>query len=236
MRLLVIISPPAWPAERDAAFPEDALKLGVVLFGDSGLGCSGMTDSPVVYDFDPRNLPPDLLRAIGLMAAASAQAEAAMQHLIGSLLRLDLLESLAVTAHMSAPLKDQVARTLIELSDAPTDVVDQLDDLLDALEAATRKRNVVVHNSCARHPVTGEVFSYRESARGSLQVSLQPVRIEEIEQDATQIFDAGLAIIEFMVAHGLGPTHPEGARRAPFNRKKEAREKRREARRAAKSA
>lgn len=26
----------------------------------------------VIYDFDPRNLPPELLRAIGLMAAASA--------------------------------------------------------------------------------------------------------------------------------------------------------------------
>lgn len=193
------------------------------------------TAPEVIYDFDPRNLPPDLLRAIGLMAAASAHTESVLQHFIGGLLGIDALEALALTTHMSAPLKDSVARALIELNGISAETIDQVDDLLDAIKDATAARNVVVHNSFARHPETGEVFSYRESARGSLQISLQPVRVEQIEKDAALIYEAGMDLMRFMLVRQSYPVERTRSVHIPLNRKKDARVKRREARKALRS-
>lgn len=168
------------------------------------------------------------MRAVGRLAAASAHTEAVMQQFIGSLLGIDGVESIAVTAHMAAPLKDHVARALIELNGTSVEIIDQVDDLLDAIREATDRRNVAVHNSFARHPETGEVFSYRESARGSLQVSLQPVRVEQIEEDAALIYRVGMDLMQFMIVWKLRPADRNRPVRAPVNRKKQARLKRRD--------
>ncbi len=177
----------------------------------------------VIYDFDPHNLPEDLLRAIGLVTAAAAQTESIVQQFIGTLLGVDQAETIALTAHMSAPLKSHVAKALIELNGVSAGVVDMVDDLFEAIEAAADKRNVVVHNSLARHPETGEVFSVREKARGSLQVELQPVRVDEIERDATVIYEAGMDLMRFMLAYNLTPTPRTRPIRAPLDRRKKAR-------------
>lgn len=187
-----------------------------------------MTKEPeIIYDFDPHNLPPELLRAIGLVVAASAQTESIMQQFIGCLLGIDQVENIALTAHMSHPLKDQIARALIELNAANASVVDDVDDLLDAVNAAFEKRNVVVHNSLARNPKTGEVLSLRESARGSTQVSLKPVRFEEVEKDAALIYKVGIDLMGFMMDHGLQPAPRTRPIRVPLNRKQKARAERR---------
>lgn len=180
----------------------------------------------IIYDFDPNNMPPDLLQAIGLMAMCSAQTEGVMQNFIGAVLQIDNLEAIALTAHMSAPLKDQVARALIELNGLSEGTVDTVDELLDAISEAAAKRNVVVHNSLARHPETGEVFSYRQVARGSLQVSLQAVSVDEIKKDAAAIYDAGVELLRFMIAYDLVPIDRSRSRLAPMNRRKKARAER----------
>lgn len=185
----------------------------------------------VIYDFDPNNMPPDLLQAIGLMAMCSAQTESVMQTFIGAILQIDNLEAIALTAHMSAPLKDQVARALIELNGVSHGTVDLVDELLDAISDAGSKRNVVVHNSLAMHPETGEVFSYRQAARGSLQVSLQPISVEEIKKDAAALYDAGVHLLQFMIMYGLESTDRTRPRLAPMDRRKKARAKRIESRR-----
>jgi hypothetical protein len=187
-----------------------------------------MTEPSVIYDFDPHNLPPELLRAIGLVTAAAAQTESIVQQFIGALLGIDEVEVIALTAHMSAPLKDHVARALIELNAVSADVVDLVDELLDDIEEAAEKRNVVVHNALARHPDTGEVFSVREKARGSLQVSLQPVSVKEVEKDAAAIYEVGMNLMRFMLAYGLKPADRTRPIRAPLDRRKKARQARKD--------
>jgi len=179
--------------------------------------------SKVIYDFDPNNMPPDLLQAIGLMAMCAAQTESVVQNFIGGVLGIDSLETLALTAHMAAPLKDQAARALIELNGLSPGTVDVVDELLDAIKEAAGKRNVVVHNSLAMNPETGEVFSYRQSARGSLQVSLQPVSVEEIKKDAAALYDAGIHLLQFMLAYDLMPLNRTRSRLPPMDRGKKAR-------------
>lgn len=180
----------------------------------------------VVYDFDPRNLPPALLRAVGLVTAAAAQTEHVMQEFIGGLLGIDSIEAISLTTHMAGPLKDQVARSLIELNAANSCAVDAVDDLLDAIKSATDKRNILVHNALARHPDTGEVFSIRYQSRGSLQLSMQRVDVEQIEKDAALIYEVGMNLMQFMITFEITPKDRTRTIHATLNRGKKARAER----------
>ena len=183
----------------------------------------------VVYDFDPRNLPPEYLQAIGLVVAASAQTESTMQDFIGALLGIDNIDTLAVTTHMAAPLKDHVARTLAELKAPHLKDLDEIDDLLDAVNGAIEKRNIVAHNAFAIHPETKEIFSHRLKARGSLQLDFRPIAVEEIKDTAAQVYDAGMNLMNFMMTKGLGSNFRTTPLREPITRSKKARAERRAA-------
>lgn len=151
-----------------------------------------------------------------------------MQHFIGALLGIDNIDTLALTAHMSAPLKDHVARALIELKTNVADNVDDADDLLDEVDRALALRNTVVHNSFAIHPDTGEIFSYRLKARGSLQLDLEPIPVEEIQQVAALVYEAGMNVTRFMMRHSLEARVRTKPLMVPLNRKPKARAKRRQ--------
>lgn len=161
---------------------------------------------PVIYDFNPNNLPPDLLRAVGLVVAASAQTESIVQELIGALLGIDNIQTRALTAHLSAPLRDHIVRSLAELTAPSVSELDAIDDLMDRANRAAEKRNVIVHNAFTRDPRSGEIMSWREKARGSLEISLSPVSVEEMERTADEIYEVGMDVMRFMVNRGLGPT------------------------------
>lgn len=185
-------------------------------------------DEPtIVYDFDPNNLPPEYLQAIGKVVAASAQTEFILQKLIAGLLGIDNVQSVALGAHLTFPLKDHIIRTLAELSAPSLQELDKLDDLLDAVKDALDKRNTIVHNSFAIHP-NGQVFSYRVKARGSLQAELKPVTFEEMEKDAALVYKVGMDIFSYMVLKGLLPAHRTSVPRATPNRGKKARQDRKD--------
>jgi predicted RNA-binding protein (virulence factor B family) len=159
---------------------------------------------------------------------ASAQTESVIGDFIGALLGVDAVETLALTTHMAGPLKDHVVRALTELNAVSVEIVDQIDDLMDAINEAMNRRNVIVHNALIMHPGTGEILSHRLKARGSLQLELRPVSVEEIKQDASLIYEVGMALMGFMMAYGLGPRERKHAPRQPLDRSKKARAKRRD--------
>lgn len=181
----------------------------------------------MIYDFDPRNLPPEYLRAVGLVAMASAQTESIMQDFIGALVGADNIETMALTTHMAGPLKDHVARAMIELNASAAAVVDDVDDLFDAIEGALGKRNTIVHNPLIRNPETGEILSHRFKARGSLQLELRPITVAEIEEDAALIYEAGVSLMQYMILRGIAPAIRQRPLRVPLDRSKKARAERR---------
>lgn len=184
----------------------------------------------IEYDFDPNNLPDEYLRAIGLTIACASQTESILQNFIGGVLKIDLIETRALTAHMSMPLKDDIARALAELS-APNMVeLDAIDDVLDRVWDAMQKRNALAHNALIRHPDTGQVLSWREQARGSFRGTLTPISAKEIENDAALVYQAGMDLQEFMMRRGIAPHDRNAPLRAPLKRSKEARAKRRDLR------
>jgi hypothetical protein len=181
-----------------------------------------------VYDFDPRNLPQDLLAAIGLMTASAAQTEICVQAGIAGCLGVDIEYGKAVTTHMAAPLRDSVLRAAAEIRINDLDALDELDQLLDAINDGYIKRNAIVHHSWCRDPDTGAVFTHKETSRARYESDLIPMSIDQVKSDALFVYSAGMSLYSFLMAHGLLPPFPPKDR-FRGHKSKAARKKRREA-------
>jgi hypothetical protein len=180
-----------------------------------------------VYDFDPRNLPSDLLSAIGLMTASAAQTESCVEEAIAGCLGVDREYGQAVTTHMTAPLRDSVLRSVAEIKIDDLDALDKLDELLDAITAGYAKRNAVVHHAWCRDPDTGAIFTVKETSRSRVEIDLIAMSVDQVKGDALFVYEAGMALYSFLMERGLlsfaAPTN-----RARFHKSKTARKKRRE--------
>lgn len=179
----------------------------------------------VVHDFDPHNLPPDLLSAIGLAVASFAQTEGVIEAAIAGCLGLDFEYGAAVTTHMAAPLRFSVLRSVAEIRIDDLDTLDELDDLIDDLDTACQKRNDLLHNQWARHGVTGETFTVKETARARYEMTLIPTSVDSVKRDAQFIYEAGMKFMTFLMDKNLLPPPPPHRPRS--HKSKAARKKRR---------
>lgn len=160
------------------------------------------------YDFDPRNLPPELLNAIGLAIASFAQTEQIMESAIAGCLGIDSEYGAAITTHMPAPLRFSVLKSVAEIRIDDLDVLDELDELLVELEIAFNKRNDLAHNQWCRDPITGDLFTVKEKARKRYEMDLLPMTIDGVKSDALLIYQTGMDFMTFLVAHNLFPKLP----------------------------
>ena len=186
-----------------------------------------MQKNEIIYDFDPNNLPPEYLQAIGLVTAASAQTESTLELFIGALLGVDTIKAIAIATHMNNPLRENIIRTLAGINAPSIEELDKIDDLMDAVKEAFDKRNMIVHNALATNPETGEVFRYCQKARGNLSAKLTPIKLQEIQQDALSIYKAGMDIMRFMVSRDITPPDGIPPKHSNVSRKKKARQDRR---------
>lgn len=175
-------------------------------------------------DFSPWNLPTDILEAVGLIATCSAQTEHVVQNGIAGCLGVDVEYGMAITTHMTTPLRDHVLRAAAEIRIDSLDDLDELDELLDEIEEAFKVRNAYIHNSLAMDKATGEVFSVKATARGSVDVELLPVTVDKIKADATRIYVAGLALYQFLQSRDLlavtPPARPRGHKTSAARKKR----------------
>jgi hypothetical protein len=185
-----------------------------------------MPDAFTEYDFDPHNLPQDMLAAIGLVTACSAQTEWIVEQGIAGCLGIDFEYGAAVTTHMAAPLRDHVLRAVAEIKIDDLDDLDQLDDLLDAINTAFAKRNAYAHHSWCRDPRTNRCFSINTTARGRVETALIPISVSGIVRDAMAIYEAGMRLRAFLSSRQLlPPFSPQPRSRA--HKSKALRKKRR---------
>jgi hypothetical protein len=164
------------------------------------------------YDFDPRNLPQDLLAAIGLMTTSAAQTESCIEAAIAGCLGVDSEYGKATTTHMTARLRDGVLRSIAEIKINDLDALDELDVLLDAVNDAYGKRNAVVHHAWCRDPDNGAVFTVKETSRARLETDLLPMSIDHVKSDALFVYQAGMNLYTFLIMRGLLPPHPPARR------------------------
>jgi hypothetical protein len=191
----------------------------------SSLGVLAMDIPKIIFDFDPRNLPPEILQAIGLAIACGAQTEACLDMAVGGALGIESHLTLALTAHMSLPLKISVLKSAAEFR-LEVDELDELDRLLEDINQAAGRRNGYAHDGWYTHPVTKEVFREKKNSRSRLEVESIKVSVDEIKADALTIYDAGMALMTFLDDNDLFPPHPIGGL-APREHKSPAARKRR---------
>ncbi len=179
------------------------------------------------YDFDPRNLPHDLLGAIGLMTACAAQTESIVEMAIHGILGVDFEYGMAVTTHMAMPQRFSVLRASGEIRIDDLDSLDELDDIISELEKAFALRNAVVHHTWCIDPQTKEVFTIKDSARASVRKELIPMTVKNVKRDSLFVYGIGMRLMLFLTTHRLMPLLPDAVR--PRDHKSaSARKKRRE--------
>ena len=177
------------------------------------------------YDFDPRNLPQDLLAAIGLMTTSAAHTESCVDEAIAGCLGIDYEFGQAVTTHMTMPLRFDVLRSAAELRIDDLDALDALDVLLGRLKEAFTKRNAVVHHMWCRDPKTDDAFMVKETARQRVDIEAILMSADQVKDDALFVYDAGMDLFWFLKAHNLLPPFPTALRP---RKSKEERKKHRE--------
>lgn len=175
-----------------------------------------------IYDFDPRNLPPELLQAIGLGIASSAQTESIVERAIWGCLGIDAEYGMAATTHMSAPLRISVLKSAAEIRIDHIPHLDELDEILTQVESALDKRNEFAHRMWARDEDTGELFVLKQAARAGLEVELIPKTADAVKSDAIAIYHAGMRLQTFLMDADLLAALPQGRPRAHKTRKARA--------------
>jgi hypothetical protein len=185
-----------------------------------------MTPPSKVYDYDPRNLPQEVLAAIGLAIACSSQTESILSMAIGGCLGLDAEYALTITTHMPLPLKFSVLRSAAEIRIDDLDALDDLDRLLDSIDKALGRRHELAHTSWCQDPDTSQLFRIRKIARTRVETELILVTPETIRNDADTIYQAGMELYSFLLDRDLLPRELTGFR-PRGHKSKAARKKRR---------
>jgi hypothetical protein len=180
----------------------------------------------VEYDYDPRNLPREILAAIGLIATCSSQTEGIVEMVIGGCLGVTVEYAASVTSHMNAPMRDRTLRAAAEIRLDDLDALDELDRILDAVNAAFSKRNLYLHKMIGADP-KGKIFATSITARGSVDVEIIPLTADIIRKDAMAIYAAGMDLISFMGKYKLTPKFPSEPR-SRAHKTKAARKKRKQ--------
>jgi hypothetical protein len=198
----------------------------MVASSKSGLRGLAMETSKV-YDFDPNNLPQEILQAIGLMTTCAAQTESVVEMAIACFLDIDVEYGQAVTTHMAMPLRISALLASAEIRIDDLDVLDELDQIVDTIEDAFKRRNGVVHHNWCRDPETEQVFTVKDTARTRVETSLIPMAVDHIKSEAAFVYQAGMSLMTFLITQGFTQKLPP-IERIRHHKSKAMRKKRRE--------
>jgi len=166
-----------------------------------------------VLDFDPFNLPPMHLQAIGLMSAAASSTDSVIEMAIAGALGIDGEQGYAVTAHMPFPLRMSVLKSAAEIRFARHEILNALDSILEVIKKAVEDRNDYIHGSWCRRPSDGAALLVQQSARTHVEVSSRPVTVDEIEGKALALYNAGMDLMRFIIAADILPPLPRDRER-----------------------
>lgn len=158
-----------------------------------------------LYDFDPRNLPQELLAALGMLAASSAHTESIVQQAISGFLGLPWNKGLVVTAHLTMPQRFHMLEAAAKEINLDETNVNELKLHISRLKLAFDQRNQALHRSWCRDQATGCVHVVTETARGKLKVHVEAGDAQTVLDTANEMYDAGMELYKFLGLLGLTP-------------------------------
>lgn len=165
------------------------------------------------YDFDPRNLPSELLRAIGLNVVAATHSEQLLNDSIAGLLGTDVEKGIALNAHTSLPQRASIAISLAEIRFGEVDVVVEFEDIVTRLRDAISARHSAAHDTFVLQLPEKKVVRLSYQARTEVSVTKSEVSIAHLEAQALDIYEAGIALEVFMQRHRVLPAEISSPRR-----------------------
>lgn len=166
-----------------------------------------------VYDFDPRNLPQELLTAIGLAIAASAQTEGVLDQGIAGCAGLDMLFGAAITTEMSVNQKLNALSSTVEVRIFNPNLLADFDDSIIEIRELFGVRNQLAHDSWCRDTETGELFRIDANAKTQIDIKTVLTTVEQIKDHAAAMYEAGMELYRILIATNLLPVVPDGPRR-----------------------
>jgi hypothetical protein len=140
------------------------------------------------------HLPDQLLRALGRVTASFAALEAEIAYLVWLMLPT-LTTGFIVTAELSARSVRNLALALFrDLSPKPA-MLNELAALLKQADAAEQKRNRLLHSIWLTTPKG--IVRHKITAKGALQIALEPTTGAHLESTASEIEALTQAIAAF---------------------------------------
>jgi hypothetical protein len=166
------------------------------------------------YDYNPYNLPQDLLAATGLAIACASQTEDIVSMAVAGCAGVNSAYGGAIITHMTMPLRLSILRSTAEIRLDDLDALDELDDIIELIEDAFEKRNAIAHHLWARDPETNAIYLQKAKARISYQIDLLPITVDQVKADAALIYEVGMRLMAFLRLHKLLPPIPDRLDRA----------------------
>ena len=167
-----------------------------------------MQDFPI-HDFDPKNLPGELLQRVDLVILQANALEQIIQEAIAAMLGVDFEYGKAVTTHMNMPLRYGVLRSTAEIRIDDLDQLDHLDDLIQRAENAFQKRNAFAHREWYTDADGRGTFTVEETSRTRLEVDVEKVEASDFKAAHEEIRGVLFDFVAFMKWNGLEPIFPD---------------------------
>jgi hypothetical protein len=176
------------------------------------------------YNFDPRAIPADRLAASGEVAVASAHTESVVAVAIRGCAGADVATAKAATAARSMRRLEEVLRSL-DLRLFGGENRERLGELLNQIGEGFERGATYIHNSVCLDSETGEYLIAKRSMCGALSGELVPVTVAEVREEAKVIYQAGIALLAFLMQKKLLPSlgrnvRPSAHRSQPLKRRR----------------
>ncbi len=156
-----------------------------------------------VFDYNPYELPDALLRAIGLVITCSVQSESIIESAIADVLQMHVLPAKILTTHMSMQVRTGALRSAAHARWGDKPEYKEFEALITRVERAVDQRNQIAHLTYFTHPTDKSTHSSKVRARKGLKVEVLPATVEGVEAVAKEIYDSGLAIVEYLGVRGI---------------------------------
>lgn len=162
----------------------------------------------IEYDYDPMNLPQDVLQAIGLVIACAADAESGLDEAIAGLIGTDYERGKAISSHMNMPVKFGAVRSLAQTRFSGVLELDAINGILGELERSLAARNRYAHGVWATQKHDKTPVLIESKARNGVEVNVRIVDVAEVIEIAKGIKAASLSLVSFLNGANFVPDFP----------------------------
>lgn len=159
-------------------------------------------------NFEGWPLPDNYLIEIGRVSALWASLETFLNTCIGKLAGFDDItdpKPFILVTHSSFPQRLDMLSALCEQLVPEHPHLADYESVISKLRAAQRRRNTYAHHGISHNPASSAFELATGSARGKLNVKVEPVKVEDIRRAIVEINEAVRALYKLVLKREIAP-------------------------------